>query len=56
MSFFGGEKTFSDQEHKDSLKIKYCKENHIPLIIFKYNEKVTEDNLLLKIKEAKKNV
>lgn len=54
--FFGGEKTFSDQERRDSLKIKYCKENHIPLVIFKYNEKVTKDNLLLKIREAKKNV
>ena len=38
--YFGGIDTFKDQQKKDKLKLQYCKNNHISLIIVKYNEKV----------------
>lgn len=54
--FFGGEKTFLEQCYKDFLKKEYCKQNHIPLIVFKYNEEVNVSNLLSKIEEVEDNV
>lgn len=38
INFFGGEVYFNGIKRRDEIKLKYCKENNIQLIIFKYNE------------------
>lgn len=42
--FFGGEEAFKYQLIRDEIKIKYCKQNNINLLIIKYN-----DNILNKL-------
>jgi len=42
---FGGMDTFINQKLKDKIKVEYCKNNNIQLIIIKYDE-VIEDKLL----------
>jgi hypothetical protein len=41
IKFFGGKKIFDEQVIRDEIKIKYCKNNNIPLIIIKHNENPT---------------
>lgn len=38
MEFFGGIKSFLEQKKRDKIKVKYCKENNIPLLIIPYTE------------------
>ena len=35
---FGGEKTFKEQQKKDKIKLKYCQDNNIPLLVIPYWE------------------
>jgi hypothetical protein len=38
IEFFGGEKYFKSMLKKDKIKISYCQQNNIKLLIFKYND------------------
>lgn len=38
MEFFGGKKSFQEQKKRDKIKVKYCKDNNIPLLIIPYTE------------------
>ncbi len=40
VTIWGGEKSFSDIKNRDKIKMEYCKNNNIPLIIIKYDEDV----------------
>lgn len=42
IEFFGGVDGFIEQQERDNLKIKYCKNNNIKLFIIKYDENITE--------------
>lgn len=42
IKYFGGEGRFLKQQKLDSIKETYCKENHIKLIVLRYDEKITE--------------
>lgn len=43
---FGGEIEFQKRIYNDNLKKDFCKENNIPLIIIKYNEKIEKENII----------
>lgn len=43
---FGGETALAAQIYNDIIKIKYCKENKIPLLIIKYDEVLQIDNII----------
>lgn len=48
VKWFGGDKNFETQQLRDKIKMEYCRENNIPLIIIKHNEDVVnklESNL-----------
>lgn len=45
---------FLESKKRDNLKLAYVEENLIPLVIIKYNEKITKDIILKKILEAQK--
>lgn len=49
---FGGEKRFQNQLNNDNLKKQYCKENNIPLLIYSYDENLSERRLLDDITRA----
>ena len=36
IEYFGGEKAFKEQKKRDRIKVKYCKDNGIPLLIIPY--------------------
>lgn len=38
IDFFGGEEQLKIQQENDQLKIEYCKQHNIPLVIFSYKE------------------
>ena len=40
ITWFGGEEGFIKQQKRDIIKMEYCKNNNIPLIIIKYNEPI----------------
>lgn len=40
VNFFGGEKSFKEQQIKDQIKIDYCKDNNIQLVIIRYDEEI----------------
>ncbi len=40
VEFFGGEKTFKQQQMYDEIKKDYCKKNNIPLLCIRYNQNV----------------
>lgn len=42
IDFFGGIKSFKSQTKRDKIKIKYCKENNINLLIIKYDQNIEE--------------
>lgn len=42
IEFFGGLENFTNQQKRDNLKLKYCKDKCIPLFIVKYNENIEE--------------
>ena len=42
IDFFGGEKTLKYNRKRDDIKLKFCKDNNIDLIIIKYNESIEE--------------
>jgi hypothetical protein len=47
--FFGGEKTLEYNQLRDDIKLKYCSENNIKLVLIKYDENIEEKlNFLLK--------
>lgn len=50
--FHKTKKQFKYLQECDQLKIDLCQNNNITLVHIKYNKKITEDYLLLKIKEA----
>lgn len=52
VDIFGGEESFIKGQERDKLKKQLCKENGLKLIYFKYNEILTEDAVLSKIKKA----
>jgi len=39
---WGGEKNLLETKNRDSIKTEYCKQNNIPLLRIKYNEKIEE--------------
>lgn len=50
VDFFGGERAFKDQQKRDKIKVKYCKDNNISLLIIPYwefenMEKILSENL-----------
>lgn len=47
VEFFGGEKEFILSQKRDKIKIKYCDDNNIPLIIIKYTDNIK--NVLKKV-------
>ena len=49
VEFFGGKKAFKEQQKKDKIKKKYCKDNNISLLIIPYWE---FDNIEKILKEA----
>lgn len=46
IEWFGGEKMFKSQQKRDKIKMEYCKNNKILLVVIKYNENIEE--MLLK--------
>lgn len=38
IEYFGGQEVFDKQVYNDNLKVNYCKDNNIPLLIIKYDE------------------
>jgi hypothetical protein len=38
IEFFGGEDGFRKSQQRDTIKMKYCKDNNIPLLIIPYTE------------------
>lgn len=36
------EKTFEDSKRRDELKVEYCRQNKIDLVIIKYNDKIDD--------------
>lgn len=38
VEFFGGEKAFKEQKKRDKIKVKYCRDNNIPLLVIPYWE------------------
>ena len=40
VEFFGGEKTFKQQQMYDGFKKDYCKKNNIPLLCIRYDQNV----------------
>ena len=50
IDIFGGEEGFIECQKRDKLKKALCEANGVKLIYFKYDEKLTEENILNKIK------
>lgn len=51
VDFFGGMESFIHQQENDNRKKKICKEHNIILIEWKYDEKISIENLIIKLKE-----
>jgi hypothetical protein len=46
LDYFGGNKRFIEQQKRDKIKMEYCLNNNIPLIVIKHNENI---NSILKL-------
>lgn len=46
IEFFGGEERYTLQKERDNKKIQFCKDNNIPLIIYRYDEELTKEKIL----------
>lgn len=46
VDYFGGEAEYKNRIYNDNLKKDYCKKNHIPLIIIKYNEIIEKEKVI----------
>jgi len=53
VDFFGGEKSFTKMKKLDSKKYLKCKKKNIKLIYWKYDEKINENSLIIKLNENK---
>lgn len=42
IDFYGGQEGFEERQLRDNIKIKYCLDNNIPLIIIRYDEDIEE--------------
>lgn len=51
INFFGGKESFIRQQENDNRKKKLCIEHNIILIEWKYNENISTENLIIKLKE-----
>jgi hypothetical protein len=49
IEWFGGIDGFKKQEKRDKIKMEYCKNNNIPLIIIKYDENILKKLIEFKI-------
>jgi hypothetical protein len=50
VKLFGGEEKFKIQQKRDKIKMEYCQNNNIPLIIIKYDESIVDKlNLLFDV-------
>lgn len=48
--FHGDRQGYLDMKHRDNLKLRYCQENNIDLILINYDEKInTPDEMIKKI-------
>lgn len=53
--FHGDSRGFIASKKRDNLKVAYCEENNLTLVIINYDEKInTQEELLKKINEAMK--
>ena len=52
VQYFGGEKSFKQQQERDKLKAQRSKENGVKLIYVNYWEDITMDSIRKKIEEA----
>ena len=50
VTIFGGEEGFKRNKERDLLKKKLCLKNKVKLIYFNYNEELTEENVMKKLK------
>ena len=53
IEYFGGEKTFKLTLLRDKIKMEYCRDNNIPLIVIKFDENIEEklNNLIFESSE-----
>ena len=51
INFFGGKESFIRQQENDNRKKKLCIEHNIILIEWKYNENISTEKLIIKLKE-----
>ena len=56
VGFFGGEKGLEDNMQRDSKKREICKKYEITLIYWRYDEKITKDNLVKKLSQFNINL
>ena len=45
VDYFGGDKKFKDQQRKDRIKRNFCKENNMPLLEIRYDDKDWESKI-----------
>ena len=50
--FFESKYEFEEAQKRDQKKVQYCKDNGIALIVFRYNDSLTEDSVYNRILEA----
>ena len=53
--FFESKYEFLEAQKRDVKKVQYCKDNGIALIVFRYNDSLTEDSVYDRILEAIRN-
>ena len=50
--FFESKYEFQEAQKRDAKKVKYCEDNGIALVVFRYNDSLTEDAVYSRILEA----
>ena len=50
--FFESKYEFEEAQKRDQNKVQYCKDNGIALIVFRYNDSLTEDSVYNRMLEA----
>lgn len=53
--FFESKYEFEEAQKRDIKKVKYCEDNGIALVVFRYNDSLTEESVCERILEALKN-